>query len=217
MICDLRFAIYDLRFVNPEPKLIGKDKDLNLVILQKSSILVLYSFYMGFLDIVLGVLLAFGLIQGIRNGLFVELASLVSLILGIYFAIKFSFFAKEILAGFVKWNPKTIQIAAFITTFILVVVVISLLAKFLTGIADFAQLGIINKLGGGFFRVLKTILIVSIFLNLFEKINFNNTFAKKDTLDNSLFYRPIQKTAGFIYPSIEKWYEDFKKKESDGR
>jgi membrane protein required for colicin V production len=169
---------------------------------------------MSFLDIILGVLLAFGLIQGIRNGLFVELASLISLILGIYFAIKFSFFAKEIMAGFVHWNPKTIQIAAFIITFLIVVVSISLLAKFLTGIADFAQLGIINKLGGGFFRVLKTILIMSIFLNLFEKINFNNTFAKKETLDNSLFYRPIQKTAGFIYPSIEKWYEDFKKKEA---
>lgn len=185
---------------------------MNLVILQKSSILVLYSDYMSFLDIVLGVLLAYGLFQGIRNGLFVELASLISLILGIYFAIKFSFLTKEMLSGFVHWNPKTIQIVAFIITFILVVLGISLLAKFLTGIANFAQLGVINKLGGGFFRLLKTVLVISIFLNLFEKINFNNTFAKKETLDNSLFYRPIQKTAGFIYPSIEKWYEDLKKK-----
>jgi membrane protein required for colicin V production len=41
---------------------------------------------------------------------------------------------------------------------------------------------------------------------------FNNIIAKKETLDNSLFYRPIQKTAGFIYPSIEKWVEDLKEK-----
>jgi len=206
--------IFDLRFVNHQPKLIGKDKDLNLVILQKSSILVLYSFYMSFLDIVLGSLLVYGLYQGIKNGFFVELASLISLILGIYIAIKFSDFAKGVLSGFVHWNPKTIQIIAFVITFIAVIIAVSLLAKFLTGIADFAQLGWINKLGGGFFRVLKTILILSIFLNLFEKINFNNTFAKKETLDNSLFYRNIQKTAGFIYPSIEKWYEDLKKKET---
>ncbi|WP_310378733.1 CvpA family protein [Flavobacterium sp.] len=166
---------------------------------------------MSFLDIVLGVLLGYGLYQGIKNGLFVELASLISLLLGIYIAIKFSAVAQEILSGFVHWNPKKIQILAFIITFILVVIGIHLLAKFLTGIADFAYLGWINKLGGGFFRMLKTILIVSIFLNLFEKINFNNTFAKKETLDNSLFYRPIQKTASFIYPSIEKWVEDLKK------
>lgn len=167
---------------------------------------------MSFLDIVLGSLLVIGLFKGIKNGLFVELASLISLILGIFIAIKFSTLVKVFFSGFVHWNPKTIQIVAFITTFLAVVVGISLLAKFLTSVANFAQLGILNKLGGGFFRLIKTIVIMSVFLNLFEKINFNNTFAKKETLDNSIFYRPIQKTAGFIYPSIEKWYDDLKKK-----
>lgn len=167
---------------------------------------------MSFLDIILGSLLAFGLYKGFKNGLFVEVASLISLLLGIYLAVKFSILTADVLSSMVHWNPKTIQITAFILTFILVVIGISLLAKFLTGIADFAQLGWINKLGGGFFRLLKTILIVSIFLNLFEKINFNNTFAKKETLDTSIFYRPIQKTAGFVYPSIEKWYKDLNQK-----
>ena len=167
---------------------------------------------MSFIDIVIGVLLVMSMFKGIKNGLFVELASLVSLILGIYVAIKFSYLAKIMLSAIVHWNPKTIQIIAFIITFLIIVVAISVLAKFLTSIADFAQLGIVNKLGGGFFCLLKTILVLSIFLNLFEKINFNNIIAKKETLDNSLFYRPVQKTAGFIYPSIEKWYEDLKKK-----
>lgn len=167
---------------------------------------------MGFLDIILGVLLAFALYKGIRNGLFVELASLVSLLAGIYFAIKFSSFIKEILAGFVKWNPNTIQVIAFVLTFILVVIGISLLGKFLTGIADFAFLGWLNKLGGGFFRVLKTVLILGIVFAVFEKINYHNFLAKKETLDNSLFYNPVQKTARFMYPSIENWYDGLKKK-----
>lgn len=166
---------------------------------------------MSFLDIILGSLLVYGLYKGIINGLFVEVASFISLILGIYVAIKFSVITTEILSGYVQWNPKTIRVTAFLLTFILIVIGVSLLAKSLTGIANFVQLGLINKLGGGFFRVLKTILIVSIFLNLFERINFNNTFAEKETLDTSIFYRPIQKTAGFLYPSIEKWYEDLKK------
>jgi membrane protein required for colicin V production len=110
------------------------------------------------------------------------------------------------------WNPKTIQVVAFIITFLVVISAISFLGKFLTKIADFAHLGVINKLGGGFFRLLKAIIVISIFLNLFEKINFKNVFANKETLDKSLFYRPIQKTAGLIYPSIEKWYDDLKKK-----
>ncbi|MNE57919.1 Colicin V production protein [compost metagenome] len=167
---------------------------------------------MGFLDIVLAALLAYAMYKGIKNGLFIELASLISLLAGIYFAIKFSSFMKSILSGIFKWNPNTIQITAFILTFIVIVIGISLLGKFLTGLADFAHLGLPNKLGGGFFRVLKTVLIVSIVFTVFEKINYNNFLAKKETLDKSLFYNPIQKTAGFIFPSIEKWYDHLKKK-----
>lgn len=166
---------------------------------------------MGLLDIILGVFLAFALYKGFRNGLFVELASLISLLAGIYFAIKFSSFIKEILVGFVHWSPQTIQIVAFVFTFILIVIGITLLGKVLTGIADLAFLGLLNKLGGGFFRVLKTILIISIVFTIFEKINFNNILAKKETLDKSLFFNPIQKTAGYIFPSIAKWYDGLKK------
>ncbi|MFV8362427.1 CvpA family protein [Flavobacterium sp. ZT3P35] len=167
---------------------------------------------MGFLDIILGVLLAIALFKGIKNGLFVELASLVSLLLGIYAAVKFSYFMKEFLAGFVKWNPNTIQVVAFVLTFMVVVIAVSILGKFLTGIADFAFLGWLNSLGGGFFRVLKTILIIGIVFKVFEKINYHNFLAKKETLDNSLFYSPIQKIMGYLYPSIESWYDDLKKK-----
>lgn len=167
---------------------------------------------MGFLDIILGGLLGYALYKGIKNGLFAEIASLVSLLAGIYFAIKFSSIIKGMLSGFISWNPHTVQVTAFVLTFIVVVVAIYLLGKFFTGIADFAHLGWINKIGGGFFRVLKTILIIGVVFSVFEKINYKNFIAKKETLNNSLFYNPIQKTAGFLFPSIEKWYGDLKKK-----
>jgi membrane protein required for colicin V production len=166
---------------------------------------------MSFFDIILGGLLCYSLYKGIRNGLFVELASLLSLILGIYIAIKFSSVIRNILSGWVHWNPNTIQVIAFILTFIVVVVGVYLMGKLLTNVADFAFLGWINSLGGGIFRLLKTILIVSVFFTIFEKINYHNYLAKKETLDKSLFYNPIQKVAGFIFPSIEKWYEKAKK------
>ncbi|TDX09216.1 CvpA family protein [Flavobacterium sp. S87F.05.LMB.W.Kidney.N] len=170
---------------------------------------------MSFFDIIVAALLAFSLYKGIKNGLFVEVASFISLLLGIYLAIKFSSLMTGMISKHVSWNPTNIQLTAFILTFILVVIGVYFLAKILTGIADFAMLGWMNKLGGGLFRVLKTILILSIFIALFEKINFNNTFAKKETLDNYIFYNPVKKVAAFVYPSIEKWYETFKKEHSD--
>lgn len=162
---------------------------------------------MSFFDIIVGGLLCYSLYKGIRNGLFVELAGFVSLILGIYIAIKFSDVLKSILSGWLHWNPYTIQVIAFILTFIVVVIGIYWLGKFLTGLADFAFLGWINSLGGGFFRVLKTILIISVFFTIFEKINYHNYLAKKETLDKSVFFNPVQKISAFVFPSIEKWYD----------
>jgi membrane protein required for colicin V production len=31
--------------------------------------------------------------------------------------------------------------------------------------------------------------------------------AKKETLDRSIFFNPIQKTADFVFPSIQKLYQ----------
>ena len=164
---------------------------------------------MTFLDIVLGILLLYGFAKGIWNGFFIELASFVSILIGIFLAIKFSYIMQSILKNHVDWNPKTVQIVAFTLTFILVVVGVSMLAKVFTTMANFAGLGIINKLLGGFFGLLKMILMLSVSLLLFEKINSNHTFAEKETLENAMFYYPILKVSGFIYPSIESWYKEF--------
>ena len=104
-------------------------------------------------------------------------------------------------------NRQFFYLCAFILTFLLVIIGVSLAGKFLTKFASFAYLGWINKAGGGFFRVLKTVLIVSILFSVFEKINYNHFLAKKETLDRSIFFNPIQKTADFVFPSIQKLYQ----------
>jgi membrane protein required for colicin V production len=65
---------------------------------------------------------------------------------------------------------------------------------------------------GSVFGLLKMILTLSVLLSLFQKINFDFTFAVKSTIDNSYFFNPIQKTAEIMYPSIEEWYEEIKVK-----
>ena len=92
------------------------------------------------MDIAIGILIIIGLYHGIKNGLFVEIASIISFILGVFIAIKFSYLVKGYLEGFVSWNPKTIQVTAFVLTLILVVIGVHLLAKIFTKIADFAFL-----------------------------------------------------------------------------
>jgi len=110
----------------------------------------------------------------------------------------------------VHWSSKSIQITAFALTFILVVVGIFLLAKFFTTLANFASLGLINKFGGGIFGVIRMVLILSVSLNLFQKVNEKNTFSDKATLENSLFFYPILKVSTAIYPTLGDWFKDIK-------
>jgi membrane protein required for colicin V production len=167
---------------------------------------------MSFIDIVFTALLGYALYNGLKNGFFVELASFGSLIIGIFVAIKFSHIVRFSIEDLIKINPKYIEIVAFAITFLLVVVGIHLLAKFFTGLASFASLGWLNKLGGAVFSLLKTILMLSVVIGLFQKININNMLVKEETLNNSIFYNPIQEVSKFMYPSLEKWYEEFKEK-----
>lgn len=168
---------------------------------------------MSFIDIIFVALLGYALYKGIKNGLFVELASLVALIAGIFIALKFSDIAKAIIENNVSWDPKYVEIIAFALTFIAVVAAIHLSAKVLTKIADFAFLGWINKLAGAAFSMIKTILALSVVILLFEKINVNNMIAEQETLDNSMFYNPIKKVSEFVYPQIEEWYDEYKSTE----
>ena len=159
---------------------------------------------MTIIDIVLAALLLFGFIRGIFKGLFVEIASLVALVLGVYGAIHFSYFAAEFLESKVNWSEKTINIVAFAVTFIIIVLAISLAGKALTKLADFAALGIINKLAGGVFGALKIGLILSVLLIVFSKVNNALPFMEKEDLEQSMLYKPVKSLAPVIFPNLIK-------------
>ena len=163
---------------------------------------------MQVIDIVLGCLLLYGIVRGFWNGFFIEFASLISLLLGIYIAVKFSSFAQSIISSHVSWSPKTIQITAFALTFIAVVVGLSLLAKFLTTLSKFAGFGIFNKLAGAFFGLLKTVLLISISLHFFHKMNAKANFVSKEQLVDSILYYPTMQLSGKIFPVLESWFDE---------
>lgn len=159
------------------------------------------------IDLILGALLAYGLIKGIWKGLFVELASLISLLAGIFIAVKFSGVVGNIISD---ETSRTASIVAFLITFVIVVVGIMLLAKVFTKLADFAGMGLLNRILGGLFGFLRMTLLVSVLLNFFLKINVSNTFADQKTLDNSLFFYPVLKVSNLIFPTLEEWFTEYK-------
>ena len=159
---------------------------------------------MNVLDIALGALILFGLVRGLMKGLFVEVASIVALILGIYGAIHFSNFVAEFLESRVEWDEQYINITAFAMTFIIIVIAIALAGKALTKLADFASLGILNKLLGGVFGALKIGLILSVILIVFNKMNSTIPLIEEHEIEDSILYSPVKSIAPLIFPSIIK-------------
>jgi membrane protein required for colicin V production len=159
-----------------------------------------------FLDLLLGGLLAYGFLRGFMNGFIVELASLFSLVLGIYVAIRFSHVMEVLLQPHVSWDPLTIRITSFVLTVVLVVVGISLLSRFLTGITSAIGLSVFNKLFGGALGVVKMALILSIAISTYSKFTPGKPMFTEDTMKRSLFLSPLITAAPYIYPSLEGWF-----------
>lgn len=156
---------------------------------------------------VLGGLLTWGLIKGLRNGFFVELASLISFVLGIYLAARFSYVVGNALGGD---SSESIKIISFIITFILVVVGIHFLAKVFSKMANFVFLGWLNRVLGGLFGAIRALLYLGVCLSLLNKIS--TEIFSKETREQSFFYNPITKTAKVISPVLEKSFSDLKEK-----
>lgn len=165
---------------------------------------------MSFLDIVLIVAIAIGFFKGYKNGLFVELASLIAFFIGIFIAVKFSYITQGMLENHVSWSPRTITVASFLITLFAFVIGIQLLAKTISSIADFAFLGWANSLLGGAFGAIKTALLFGILLNLFQKVNLGFIKIDEDLQEKTLLVGPCMKTSDFLLPVLSNWYKDIK-------
>lgn len=157
---------------------------------------------MNIIDIVLACLLVFGLVIGYRRGLFVELTSLVGLVLGVYGAIHFSYFLANFLEGKLDWDPSMIQVIAFAGTFLIIVMALVFLGKALTTIAETIMLGYFNKILGAIFGALKYALIVSVVLIIFSEFNKTFKFMDKSKTRDSILYEPVKNFAPLIFPKL---------------
>ncbi|MFC4220813.1 CvpA family protein [Flagellimonas marina] len=165
---------------------------------------------MSFLDIVLGILLVWGLYKGLKNGLFVEVASLVALIAGIYGAIHFSYITGNYLAERLNWSDQYIKLTAFLITFFAIILLVNFAGKFLTKIADFAMLGLLNKIAGGIFGALKVAIILGAMLIFFERLATPLNLINEETKKQSVFYEPLKEIGAFVFALVLEEEEEQK-------
>ncbi len=125
---------------------------------------------MNIIDSVIIIILVAAAINGFVKGFFVELASVASLILGIWAAVEFSGFIQKWLSRYLDWSPEMMRIVAFILIFIFVVLVIHLVATLTEKFVRAIALSIFSRLAGAVFGIIKAAFILSILMLLILKI-----------------------------------------------
>lgn len=154
------------------------------------------------IDYIMLIPLAYGLIRGILNGLFIELASLLAFWLGITVAWKCSHLLQGYLVQHISVEESVLPFLAFFILFVAVSVGVILLGRLLNKLAELIQIGWLNKLMGGLFGMLKFVLIEGVLLFALHYGNLlpYNRYAPSE---NSLLYEPIYSLTALLWPMLQ--------------
>jgi len=172
---------------------------------------------MNTVDLVFAILLLWSAYRGFTKGFIVQLATLAALLLGILGAVLFSDFTSDLIIKKFEVSGQYLPILSFAVTFIVIVIAVHLLAKMLNKLIDAIALGIVNRLLGVLFSLLKTAFIVSIILVLINKADNRFNFIPNETKENSLLYKPLSNFAPMIFPylNFDKIKEKFEEEKSN--
>ena len=80
---------------------------------------------------------------------------------------------------------------SFFILLVLTILIFSIAGKLITKLAKLVALGIFNKLLGGFFGVLKNVLILSVLFLMFNMLNRSLKLVEKNNLESSIYYKPL--------------------------
>lgn len=165
---------------------------------------------MNLVDVFIGVILLLGFYNGFRKGLIVELTSLLGLILGIFGAYYISKYHGLYIGQWLDWGDEYLRITTFLVSFLLIVIIVSLIGKLITKLMDVVALGLINKVLGGLFGLLKFALFMSILLLLFNIINSEVKLVQQETLDESFTYPILNGLSETVWTRLVELSQDNK-------
>lgn len=158
--------------------------------------------HFGFLDIILVIPFLWAIFRGFTKGFVRQLASLGALILGIYGATKLSGLAGGYISKKFEVAEKLANYTSFVIIFILILILVYFISKMVQDAIKSTPAGPIDKILGVLFAVLKTTLIVGVFLTLFEVVNRKLDLVEQRETEKSFLYKPLAGVVPFVFPSM---------------
>ena len=159
---------------------------------------------MNYLDIIICVPLLWGIYKGFSKGLIIQVASVAALILGLLCAIRFSGKTAYYLNDCLNLTSNYLPIICFATVFIAVVIIVFLLGKLLERLIKIAALGIVDRLLGVVFGIIKYGLIMGTLLFVMSRLDEKIKIIPEAVKEKSVLYKPVISLIPLVFPLIKK-------------
>ncbi len=142
---------------------------------------------MNAIDIVILAIIAFALYRGAREGIIIQVFSLVGIGLGIWFGTRMG---SEI-AAMVGISGGQSAIWGFVIILTLSIITITIAARLLRKVVKFAGFGLLDIILGAVLSAVKYMFIVSVLLTAFDTMNQTLKIVEHKHIEKSALYRPV--------------------------
>lgn len=143
--------------------------------------------------------------RGFSKGLILSLTSLVALIAGIWFSIHFSGLVAGWLRNDMGFTSSYLHIISFIMTFTATVILIHLIGKLFNKVAEWAALGIINRLLGLLFGLMRAALYLGILIFIINSVDVKSKLITPELKNESFLFKPLSRVVPRIWPVVKEW------------
>ncbi len=159
---------------------------------------------MNFIDLLILVPLLLAAWKGFKRGFIIEIFIVLALLVGIYCGIHFSDYTSDLIKDKLNVSSIYLPLISFALTFTVIAVGIYFIGKMLEKVIKIAQLSLLNKLGGVFFSVVKTLYFMSTLFLLIASAQEKTEIIPTATLNESLLYTPVSKLSLATIPYLKE-------------
>ena len=161
---------------------------------------------MATLDIILLICFIPGIIRGISKGFLEQALALAGVVLSVWAAFRFSTLVSTWLKPYLDVSETTLNVISFALILVAITLVVFLLAKLLTKVAELAMLGWLDKLLGLVFALAVNALVIGVFIIMFDTLNQKFGLVKPEVLDGSVVYTTLRDLCYFVFPYLKAFF-----------
>lgn len=161
---------------------------------------------MNIIDIILLVIAAWAIYNGIRDGLLVQIGGVAGLIIGVWLAFR----QAERVGVWFGMHGAEASVAGFITVLAVTIFVIAVGSRLLRGVFRMTGLGIFDALLGAVVSLLKSAIVASLIIAAIDAVNINNALIGKERIESSRAYMPLRNFSTKIFPLFDHVCEQMK-------